>query len=260
VRSRGVAAGADMSTLQEVDAVTGEATAFVDKHRARWPEWEIAAVYLPAPQRPLAAAWLALLQELGDAAWGGADPTPGQAKLAWWQEELRGWAAGRRRHPLGQVLLRETIPWAALAAGLPTLAGSRERPADSTGALSLLGPFAVAAAEVEAALLGVESMAASSGDLASAMLSDRLLHHRDRAVPLQLQAQFGQDAAAAWANALLASWPRGTPVARARRLQAMLQRARLRQLASGAAAPLPLSRWATLWRGWRAARSDGSRD
>jgi len=244
-----------MSGRPAVGAVTGEATAFVDKHRARWPEWEIAAVYLPPAQRAPVAAWLALLQELGDAAWGGEDPTPGQAKLAWWQEELQGWAAGRRRHPLGQVLVRDAIPWAALAAGLPSLAGSRERPADSTGAIATPGPFVVAAAGVEAALLGVEAAAASSGDLASAMLSERLLHHRAQAVPLQLQAQFGATAAAAWASALLASWPRGTPVARARRLQAMLQRARLRQLASGAATPVPLSRWATLWRGWRAARA-----
>lgn len=254
-----MATGADMSDVPlhgiGAGAGTGEAAAFAGKHRARWPEWEIAAVYLSSAQRPLAAAWLALLQELGDAAWGGEDPTPGQAKLAWWQEELQGWAAGRRRHPLGQVLLRDAIPWAALAAGLPSLAGSRERPADSTEAIATPGPFVVAAAEVEAALLGVEAAAASSGDLASAMLSDRLLHHRAQAVPLQLQAQFGRDAAAAWANALLVSWPRGTPVARARRLQAMLQRARLRQLASGAEVPAPLSRWSTLWRGWRAARA-----
>jgi hypothetical protein len=256
VRSCGVAAGAWMSDVPAFggDAVD-EIAAFAGKHRARWPEWEIAAVYLPSEQRPLAAAWLALLQELGDAAWGGEDPRPGQAKLSWWQEELQGWAAGRRRHPLGKVLPRDAIPWAALAGGLPSLAASRERPADSTEAIVTPGPFAVAAAGIEAALFQDEAAAASSGDLASAMLSERLLHHRDQAVPLQLQAQFGQDAAAAWASALLASWPRGTPVARARRLQAMLQRARLQQLASGAAAPVPLSRWATLWRGWRAARA-----
>jgi hypothetical protein len=250
-----------MSAVPAPDAGLGEAAAFVGKHRARWPEWEIAAVYLPPAQRPLAAAWLALLQELGDAAWGGEDPTPGQAKLAWWQEELQGWSAGRRRHPLGRALLPHgPIPWAALAAGLPALAASHERPADSTAAISLPGPFAVAAAEVEAALLGAGAAAASSGDLASALLSERLLHHRAQAVPLQLQAQFGAAAAAAWANALLSSWPRGTPVARARRLQAMLQRARLRQLASGVEAPAPLSRWSTLWRGWRAARADSARD
>lgn len=247
-----------MSALPAIGAATGEAAAFIGKHRARWPEWEIAQVYLPPAQRPQAAAWLALLQELGDAAWGGEDPTPGQAKLAWWQEELQGWAAGRRRHPLGQVLLRGAVPWAALAAGLPSLAGSRERPADSTGAIAIPGPFVVAAAGVEAALLGPDAAAASSGDLASAMLADRLLHHAGQAVPLQLQAQFGEDAAAAWARALLASWPRGTPVARARRLQSMMQRARLRQLASGAAAPVPMSRWAALWRGWRAARADAA--
>src|SRR5690606_14891514 len=75
--------------------------AFLDKWRARWPEWRIAEVFVPAPRRPATLAWLGLRQELADAAWGGADPRPGAAKLAWWSDELRGWASGRRRHPLG---------------------------------------------------------------------------------------------------------------------------------------------------------------
>src|SRR5690606_20699556 len=69
-----------------IDGVHGDAAGFIDKWRARWPEWEIASVFVPEAQRPLAEAWFSLLQELTDAAWGGADPTPGLAKLAWWQE------------------------------------------------------------------------------------------------------------------------------------------------------------------------------
>ncbi|GAB3726784.1 phytoene synthase [Luteimonas pelagia] len=230
--------------------------AFVDKHRARWPEWQLAEVFLPEAQRPVAAAWLALLQELGDAAWGGEDPTPGLAKLAWWQEELQGWRAGRRRHPLGRVLKAGDIPWDALAVGVGALPGSRERPTDTGEAIGALGPVAVAAAQVEADLFGVPAAAASSGDLASALLAERLLHHRATAAPLAVQAEAGDAAERAWAGLLLSTWPRGPVVSRPRRLHAMLQRARLHQLAAGRTDPEPMSRWATLWQGWRSARRD----
>jgi hypothetical protein len=230
--------------------------AFVGKHRARWPEWQLAEVFLPEAQRPVAAAWLALLQELGDAAWSGTDPTPGLAKLAWWQEELQGWRAGRRRHPLGRVLRSGDVPWDALAAGVGALAGSRERPSDTGEAIGALGPVAVAAAQVEADLFDLPAAAASSGDLASALLAERLLHHREAATPLAVQAEAGDAAESAWAGLLLSTWPSGPVVGRPRRLHAMLQRARLRQLAAGRAEPVPMSRWATLWQGWQAARRD----
>src|SRR3546814_2770338 len=74
---------------------------FTAKWRTRWPEWSIGVVFLPGAQRETAFAWFALVQELTDAAWSGADATPGLAKLAWWNEELQGWAKGARRHPLG---------------------------------------------------------------------------------------------------------------------------------------------------------------
>lgn len=234
------------------------AAGFVAKWRARWPEWAIAEAFVPAPRREVAQAWMALLQELGDAAWGGSDPRPGEAKLAWWAEELQGWSRGARRHPLGQVLSSRAASWAALAAALPTLLASRERPRDTTAAVAAVAPFAVAAAAVEAEVSGTPATTASSGDLASALLSERLLHHPEGAVPLQLLAgQAGTDVAGqAWAAALLAAWPAGAPVARPRRLHAMLQRARLAQRAAGVAAPRPLSRWRTLWRSWQAARRD----
>ena len=77
----------------DVDVRDG-ASSFVEKWRARWPEWEFGMVFVPVAQRPLAEAWLSLLNELAEAAWGGDDPTPGLAKLAWWQEELGGWSKG----------------------------------------------------------------------------------------------------------------------------------------------------------------------
>ena len=210
---------------------------FVAKWRARWPEWAIAEVFVPAPRRGIAQAWMTLLQELGDAAWGGEDVRPGEAKLTWWAEELLGWSRGARRHPLGQALSPRAASWDALAA---------------------VAPFAVAAAAVEAEVSGTPATTSSSGDLASALLAERLLHHPDGAVPLQLLAgQADAEAAGgAWAAALLDAWPAGAPVARARRLHAMLQRARLGQRAAGVEAPRPLSRGRTLWRAWQAARRD----
>ena len=40
------------------------------------------------------------------------DPLPADAKLAWWGEELRGWAARRSRHPLGRRLEPVRADWA----------------------------------------------------------------------------------------------------------------------------------------------------
>ena len=57
---------------------------FLDKWRTRWPEWAVAQAFVPPAQRDIALAWAALQQELTDAAWGGSDPRPGEAKLAWW--------------------------------------------------------------------------------------------------------------------------------------------------------------------------------
>lgn len=97
-----------------------EAVTFVDKWRQRWPEWGIARVFLAPVQRERAEHWFALLQEWTDAA-TTQEPAPGLAKLAWWQEELRGWARGARRHPLGLLLLKSDIDWNALADALPGL-------------------------------------------------------------------------------------------------------------------------------------------
>ena len=99
---------------------TVEAASFAGKWRARWPEWGIARVFVPAGQRELAEHWFALLQEWTDAA-TTAEPAPGLAKLAWWQEELRGWAKGARRHPLGARLQKLPLDWTMLAMALPAL-------------------------------------------------------------------------------------------------------------------------------------------
>ena len=211
---------------------------FTAKWHALWPEWRIGAAFLPTTQRELAFAWFALLQELTDAAWGGADATPGLAKLAWWNEELQGWMKGARRHPLGAVLQPHPVPWAALAAGLLPLQGSRDRPSSATPSQAGLEGIALAVAECEQALFGGgANPALAAGAIAFDLLAARHL---------------------AQGTADLAKTPFGTapasgPGVRPRRLQSAFVRQRLGRAASGlqpAATP-----WRNLWLAWRAARS-----
>lgn len=235
---------------------------FLGKWRARWPEWQVAAVFLPAAQRETALAWFALLQECTEAAWGGSEATPGEAKLAWWQEELQGWARGARRHPLATGLQTRPAPWTALAAGLSALPASRERPRDTDDAIATLQPFAQVLAECEAGLFvplraaGIVT-ADAGADIAVALLGERLLQHPQQAVPLQLLAGHGdvagEDAAKrAWAAALLKHWPDPCGVA-PRRIHAGLLRARLQRFSTnGANAPLPS--WQVPFVAWSAAR------
>src|SRR5690606_4657087 len=198
VRGRGMAdpdvtGAAAPADAREADAAALEA--FLDKWRARWPEWAIAEVFVPAAERGRALAWAALLQELRDAAWGGEDPRPGLAKLGWWQEELQGWGRGVRRHPLGIVLQRVPAPWAGLAAALDSLPASRERPGDVEEAFAGVAPFARAAAGVEQALFGVadepdppQPDQAEDALMAAWLLQSRFLHGNDAHVPLELLA------------------------------------------------------------------------
>ncbi len=210
---------------------------FIDKWRRRWPEWSVLAAFLPVAQRRPFWAWMALLQEVGDAAWGGGDPTPGLAKLAWWQEELRGWGRGARRHPLGEVLRKHDAPWESLALALAALPGSRTAASEGEDAAALQ-PLARAVLACEAALFGREGRypeGAGEAALVAALRGERSLVQGDR------------EAAQAGIGALP---DRG--LTRPRRLHAVLLRRRLDEFASGRGA----SRNAVglLWAGWRAAR------
>lgn len=207
---------------------------FLDKWRARWPEWSVAEAFVPAGQRLPAAAWFALLQEFAEAAWGGTEPAPGLAKLAWWQEELRGWSKGARRHPLGGALQPQPAPWLRLAEQMPVLR-ERSLPAEPRRAMQVLQPLAEAAAAVETALFGVPS-AAALGPMT--LLGGHVARTG------------GHDAAAA----LLAASPHGSVAARPVRLHAAMVRLRLQQVAAGGDWAPP-SRWRTLWQAWRAARN-----
>lgn len=233
-----------------------EATAlasFTDKWRARWPEWAVAEVFVPHAQRAAALAWAALLQELTDAAWGGSDARPGDAKLAWWIEELHGWAKGGRRHPLGGTLQRQAVPWVQLAVALPSLRDSRERPVDIDDAHDRLEVFASAIAVVESSLFAGQESVGSDEEkpIVASLLHARLAHHPGDAVPLRVLAQAGEgDAASLWAAEMLRHWPIATSAVRSRRLWAALARARLQR----DDAAEPLSSRQALWVAWRAAR------
>ena len=231
-------------------------TSFLDKWTTRWPEWGIAEAFVPASQRGMAVAWFALRQELTDAAWGTSDPRPGEAKLAWWVEELQGWSQGRRRHPLGITLQRLPVPWTLLAACLPALLASRESPADFDDAVGALEPFAEGIAGIAVTLFGGNTPA-PAGSVVIGLLAEQLLQQGDTAVPLLTRARLGDAipehvAARAWAGELLQRWPPPHDGSVPGRIHAALLRERLRRFAAGK--PLVASRWPVLWTAWRAAR------
>lgn len=133
--------------------------------RARWPEWPVAETFIAAESREAAIAWFMLLGELAHAAWGGSDPTPGLAKLGWWQEELRGWAKGMHRHPLGRALQKQAVAWPAFADSLGAL---RDRALGTAGedvAVAALQPFLEAIRRVERQLFGEAARASDPAQL-----------------------------------------------------------------------------------------------
>jgi len=206
------------------------ASSFIDKWRTRWPEWAQAMAFVPEAQRGDVAAWFALLREFTDAAWGGDDPTPGLAKLAWWQEELQGWAKGARRHPLGEVLQTRAAPWTALARALPALQASRVRPGEPAG-MPARDAFAEAVADCEVALFGPGDARDAMPLVAVSLAAEHALLHPGTAATVS------------------ATLPRVHGATRVRRMQAALAFARLRR------GGRPSPPWRALFVAWRAARA-----
>ncbi|WP_368565082.1 phytoene/squalene synthase family protein [Pseudoxanthomonas sp. UTMC 1351] len=230
---------------------------FLDKWRARWPEWQMAEVFVPLARRPVAVAWFALLQEFEDIMNISGDPLPADAKLAWWGEELRDWSRQRSRHPLGRVLEPQPAPWAALAETLPQLIAARDRPADATAAFAGLQSFGEAVAVAEAALFTAPASALLAEAITAQMLATRLAEAGTAALPLREQkvAEAGDLRAQSrqWAEILLRHWPERQG-GRERRLLSAMARGRLRRFAKlGEAAPMP-SPAVLLFNAWRAAR------
>lgn len=219
---------------------------FTDKWLAQWPEWPVAEVFVPAEQREVAKAWFSLRDELTEAAWGGEDSRPGEAKLGWWAEELDGWSRGAHRHPLGLVLQAKPVSWENLAACLPALRASRERPKDLDAALFSLEPYAEALSGVAQGLFDAQTPAPSRSVVIS-LLAERLLRHPDHATPL------GDLDARGWAAKLLQQWPPPGKGSCAGRIHAALVRGRLQRFAAGKPPVLP--RLSALANAWRAARA-----
>ena len=227
--------------MSDIDALQG----FLGKWRARWPEWAIAETFIPEAQREVAQAWLALREEISEAAWGGQDPRPGDAKLGWWAEELDGWSRGARRHPLGLALQKVPAPWPGLAACLPALRASRERPAGLDAARFALEPYAEALTGV-AQHLFESATPAPARNVVLSLLAERVLRHPDAATPL------GDLDVRGWARGLLAQWPTPAQGSRPGRIHAAIVRGRLQRFAGGK--PVPMSRPGVLFTAWRAAR------
>ena len=227
--------------MSDRDALQG----FLDKWRAQWPEWAVAEAFVPEPQRERARAWFALRDELGEAAWGGEDSRPGEAKLGWWAEELDGWSRGIRRHPLGLALQKIPAPWGNLAACLPALRASRERPATLDAALFALEPYAEAVAGVAQHLFAAEAPAPARNVVVS-LLAERVLRYPDGATPL------GDLDLRGWSRGLLAQWPPPGDGTRPGRIHAAIVRGRLQRHAAGR--PQAMGRFGALFAAWRAAR------
>ncbi|QBG88474.1 phytoene synthase [Xanthomonas oryzae] len=216
---------------------------FLDKWRTRWPEWSVAEPFIPQLQRPLAAAWFALLQEWEDIMNIAGDPLPADAKLAWWQQELRDWSNQRSRHPLGRVLEPVRAPWAVLADTLPAMQAARVQPQSLQQALGTLHAFAEAVVAVEAVLFA-RTQPGDAAAVAVQWLDARQRVAGDSAAP-------GGVATAAWRIQLLQAWPRKVALARPHRVWSRLARLRLQRALSGRTAyPPPLQQ---LWHSWRAA-------
>jgi len=226
---------------------------FLDKWRTRWPEWSVAEVFVAPARRDIAVAWFALLQEFDDVLNIAGDPLPADAKLAWWGEELRGWAGQRSRHPLGRLLEPVRGDWTSLADALPTLVEARAQPVDRHAGVVALSRYGEAVAAVETGVLG---RAPPSRGVIAQTLATRLAEAGTAGIPVDhRQGRDDGDAIRAWAASLLEQWTPGEG-ARERRLLSAYAHGRLRRLARrGEPAVLP-SRAALLFTGWRAARGD----
>lgn len=207
-----------------------DADAFLEKWRTRWPQWRIAQAFVAPEQRPLAEAWFALLAEWMEAALGGEEAAPGLAKLAWWQEELRGWSSGARRHPLAGVLQKQPVHWMAIADALPALRHRDALRSQPEQAIAALVPFTQAVAQGECALWPSGCITAPA--LAHLLLAEASTRGQHASTPQ------------VWAQA----WPELSQTAAPRRIHAALLRSKIN--ANGA-----LSGWRTLGLSWQAARN-----
>jgi hypothetical protein len=236
---------------------------FLDKWRGRWPEWRIAQIFVDPAHSAQAEAWFALLQEFTDAAWNGTDPTPGIAKLGWWQEELRGWAKGARRHPLGIALHKSPAPWPALAASLTALHMAREGvlagdPATVELLVETLRPCTDAMDACERVLFQNDGRGDGRDATGSDVRASAIVDPKAGLMLIAIHTLWasadepGSARHTSFARTLRAVWTQPAST-RCRRIYEALIRKRLQPIAIGAAFA-PVSPWSALWIAWRAAR------
>lgn len=225
---------------------------FLDKWRARWPEWSVAEPFVAPAQRARTVAWFSLLQEFDDMLNTSGDPLPADAKLAWWGEELRSWAVQRSRHPLGRVLEPVRAPWVALADALPSLVQARAVALDPAAAENALAAYSAAVAAVESVMFEDRPRAGADRAVLRQTLAQRLFDAGVAGVPRSLLDQDATLASRRWAGELFGRWPLRVPGPRPRRIWAVLARARLQAQASGN--PIEATPVRTLLRVWWAAR------
>jgi len=225
---------------------------FLDKWRARWPEWSVAEPFVPEHQRTLVVAWFSLLQEFDDILNTAGDPLPADAKLAWWGEELRSWAGQRSRHPLGRLLEPVRAPWAGLAQALPDLVEARAVPVGAAQAQQALKAYAAAVAAVEAVMFDTPARGDAVTPIMLQTLGQRLQEAGVAAVPRSLLTQDDGNAAQRYAAQLLQPWAPRVAGPRPRRMYASLARTRLQAFAQGRAPQVTPLR--TLLRTWWAGR------
>lgn len=225
-----------MSTTSALDS-------FLDKWRQRWPEWAVAERFVAPAQQPLALAWFTLLQEFEDIMNISGDTLPADAKLAWWQQELRDWSGRRSRHPLGRVLEPVAAPWSELAQALPAVQEIRSQPLSLEAALALLQPFAEAVVAVEAVLFE-RKRASDARAIAVQWLAARLAAAGASATPAGTEVPD-------WRGQLLSNWPSKPALAQPHRIWSRLARVRLQREQAGQPAWAPPLQ--QLWHAWRAA-------
>lgn len=137
---------------------SGTFAGFEQKWLAANPENAIVAVFLPAAQRRLAAAFGCLIHELSAAAFHIRETQVAATKLAWWRQELADAAFGKAQHPVTQALFGCAVASESDPALWPALADGALAQLDVPGAGTLaalieqLDPFFGGVARAENAL------------------------------------------------------------------------------------------------------------
>ena len=234
---------------------------FTGKWQALWPEQAVLPIFLPASQRPQAAAWSALFCELQECVFAIEQEAVRGPKSLWWADELQRMSDGHARHPLTVSLQQCAAPFAAIAGSVLELATQVPlRAGSGVQLMQQLQPYSEAVAACESSLFG------GSADTDAAVVGIQLLLMRlpaglqafDRAmVPMHLLARH-QIADAPnkalqedWLKELLAllpEHPSGNPY---REAQRRFIRRRLQTLRSG---KTPSLSPAYAWDAWRAVR------